>query len=361
MDFIMYNKPARITMKKIQISVTACMLFFSACAHAASFDCKKATTIVEKLICGDSRLSAYDSALAKLYKTEMKKTNNKNTLKQDQRDWLKNRNTCESSACIAKAYINRIDELPVKYKASFLDVESRSRMASYMVLHPNDPFIQRQPHTLFTKHPYVLIKGDHHEMCRVFTNYLNSDYYKKGNCTIGDYPPDKRLQGIIYKPATAIDYEDFYLQSLNHINDEQEKRLEVNRLKELLRSGNISAWIGEADIKNVGEKDVFLVSRYYVVRDGVPPQFCKSLGGEISRLMDGHIDNGAWGGYNLPEPFVFDGKTFLIREVSNGENTFFIDEPLSSGLGSHRNNQRYYGEVASKEVCGIRESVFYLM
>ena len=54
-------------------------------ARAATFDCKKASTFAEKVVCSDSQLSAMDDELGRLYKGALAGTPNNETLKSDQK------------------------------------------------------------------------------------------------------------------------------------------------------------------------------------------------------------------------------------------------------------------------------------
>ena len=58
-------------------------------ANAASFDCAKATTLVEKAICGDPQLSAQDDALMEAYKHALVEATDANRLKAEQRSRIK--------------------------------------------------------------------------------------------------------------------------------------------------------------------------------------------------------------------------------------------------------------------------------
>lgn len=80
-------------------------------ASAASFDCKKATTNIEKMICSDIGLSARDENLAVFYKRAMKFTSDQNKLKQEQRAWLREVATCKEVVCARKLYYSRINAL----------------------------------------------------------------------------------------------------------------------------------------------------------------------------------------------------------------------------------------------------------
>lgn len=90
------------------------MLFFTAgtAAHAASFDCAKAATSIEKTICSDDRISDLDSQLMQSYKKSMSTADNADALKLEQRAWLANvRNKCQDAACLKLAYADRIAQL----------------------------------------------------------------------------------------------------------------------------------------------------------------------------------------------------------------------------------------------------------
>lgn len=80
-------------------------------ALAASFDCSKARTSVEKLICSDPLLSELDSRMAQEYRRELQTSLHTGILKDTQRQWLKRRNACSSPECIEAAYRLRIEDL----------------------------------------------------------------------------------------------------------------------------------------------------------------------------------------------------------------------------------------------------------
>lgn len=61
-----------------------------ATAHAASFDCAKARTGVEKAVCADPQLSEYDERIAAAYKRQLEEWNGaiRDYVRNDQRHWL---------------------------------------------------------------------------------------------------------------------------------------------------------------------------------------------------------------------------------------------------------------------------------
>ncbi|MFC1542820.1 lysozyme inhibitor LprI family protein [Pseudomonadota bacterium] len=85
------------------------MLTQSACA--ASFDCNKASTKVEKMICADAELSKLDEGLGAAYSKALKESSDPSTFKQQQRAWLKERNKCTATKCMKQAYEMRMTTL----------------------------------------------------------------------------------------------------------------------------------------------------------------------------------------------------------------------------------------------------------
>ncbi|PPD50455.1 MAG: hypothetical protein CTY16_01480 [Methylobacter sp.] len=76
--------------------------------QAAGFDCAKASTEVEKIICANPQLSTFDEQLGKLYQAASKTA----ALKKAQQHWLRTqRDTCHDDTCLSKAYQQRIAEL----------------------------------------------------------------------------------------------------------------------------------------------------------------------------------------------------------------------------------------------------------
>lgn len=99
--------------------VASSLLFFSGISvgYAASYDCQKAEGGIEKMICNEQELSIKDSYLGLLY-SQISNTAANSQLTQSQKQWLKERNFCQSPSCLAKAYDQRINELNALLPAS---------------------------------------------------------------------------------------------------------------------------------------------------------------------------------------------------------------------------------------------------
>lgn len=86
-------------------------LLWPLATQAASFDCAKASTKVEKMICGDAELSKLDEELGKAYGEALQKASDPAALRQQQRKWLKKRNGCTNADCVGIAYHERLSAL----------------------------------------------------------------------------------------------------------------------------------------------------------------------------------------------------------------------------------------------------------
>lgn len=85
--------------------------------YRTSFDCGKVKSDAEKTICRNQDLANADLRMAKVYKalTSRLSGREKNTLREDQREWLKNRDKeCNYKwvlECLKEKYSKRVDEL----------------------------------------------------------------------------------------------------------------------------------------------------------------------------------------------------------------------------------------------------------
>jgi TPR repeat protein/uncharacterized protein YecT (DUF1311 family) len=76
-----------------------------------SFNCDKAATFVEKTICGNATLAGYDKELAEEYKAILKNPEKKTEVRDSQRNWIKERNTCKDEECLINSYKKRLGDL----------------------------------------------------------------------------------------------------------------------------------------------------------------------------------------------------------------------------------------------------------
>ena len=78
--------------------------------RAASFDCGKATTAVEKMICADQELSKLDEEMAVAYAQAKGEMHDAPWFEAQQRLWLRSRNICgPARTCLEESYRKRLD------------------------------------------------------------------------------------------------------------------------------------------------------------------------------------------------------------------------------------------------------------
>lgn len=101
-------------MKRLLLIVLG-WLVLSLAVHAASFDCAKEKSEVEKLVCvPNSLLSKMDDDLDTAYQWALVRMPDKQKVRNAQRHWLKTvRNVCRDEACLWRVYQSRLDELAI--------------------------------------------------------------------------------------------------------------------------------------------------------------------------------------------------------------------------------------------------------
>jgi hypothetical protein len=81
---------------------------------AAAFDCAKALSQIERLICGDKQLSVLDDKLISVYKSALDSVDpaSRSALVQEQRNWVNyTRGSCDEVSCLHQVYLSRIAQL----------------------------------------------------------------------------------------------------------------------------------------------------------------------------------------------------------------------------------------------------------
>jgi len=113
----------RLSTQKLSLGSVSCLIcLLLLCGYgrttcAASFDCVKAKSLVEKTICADPRLSALDDQVNAAY-VVAKTTGDTSVIIKQQRAWLKERNICTTPACVEQMYTQRLKELEIQSKVS---------------------------------------------------------------------------------------------------------------------------------------------------------------------------------------------------------------------------------------------------
>lgn len=99
--------------------------------QAASFDCARANTKIEKMVCDDPELSKLDSDTSAVFKKMLGESENKPQDIRIQRQWLKEvRNSCKDKKCLKTAYQGRLEELS---KVQVQEVAIKPESGPYVV------------------------------------------------------------------------------------------------------------------------------------------------------------------------------------------------------------------------------------
>ncbi len=134
-------------------------------AQGASFDCGKSATKIEKLICGDAELSKLDEELNAAYKTAMRDEKLADSIKQAQKQWMKERNGCAEVGCVKLAYETRLSSLTVTSKSS--DDDATTKQGTL-----DNSQESQQYH-------FQLTKGAGTPVCDAYLERLNTTKYEK--------------------------------------------------------------------------------------------------------------------------------------------------------------------------------------
>lgn len=110
--------------------------FSSEFQAAPSFDCAKAGTRVEHMICASQTLAAMDSELAAVYRSALagqpgSPANQR--IRRAQIAWLRLRNRCTTEACVKRIYQSRLDDLLSEVGGSGGDGQGPQSAAEAMI------------------------------------------------------------------------------------------------------------------------------------------------------------------------------------------------------------------------------------
>lgn len=159
------------------IAIVIPVALFVLPAHGASFDCAKANTRVEKIICDDDdwELSKLDVELAVRYKAALEEQTRAESIKLSQMQWLKERNGCINAECVWHAYKVRLAKLasPDSKGAMLGAGKNMSRTDNYWI-DPNPEYSQGSAHVLTPFEP-----ATDPESCNVYLKNLK--YFAEKN------------------------------------------------------------------------------------------------------------------------------------------------------------------------------------
>jgi uncharacterized protein len=102
------------------------MLLSVISVFGTSFDCAKAKTYVEKMICSDEKLIEKDDQLNHFFKTLKISNRLSSDVMQSQKEWLKNRNRCKDLDCLHDSYNHQLEYLESKIEYQFATDQKES-------------------------------------------------------------------------------------------------------------------------------------------------------------------------------------------------------------------------------------------
>lgn len=102
--------PTTLAQPALRLALAALFAALAPLASAASFDCAKARSPMEKLICSDAPLSALDEQLNTAFKDAITRSKARPQLVQWQREWLKSYEVtqCKDARCLGQEFTGRI-------------------------------------------------------------------------------------------------------------------------------------------------------------------------------------------------------------------------------------------------------------
>ncbi len=233
----------------------------SSISQAASFDCAKASTNVEKLICMDAIISQQDEQLEQAYKGILGKMVDKESLRRTQRIWLKEkRNVCKDSMCLMQAYHERIAQLnslnmltsarsvaPAQLNVAELEVSSSGQVGNQKVpLH------------------FKLVEGDPYPLCQPYVDMLNkTNYMEYPSCERKLLPEFKQFKAIEWTEITDKKEVENIMNQLVRLDVVRDNEIDSlhhqrvwKRTKERIYSGNSRYYFSKFDFEKDGEYEI---------------------------------------------------------------------------------------------------------
>jgi len=308
-------------------------------AQAASFDCAKAQSKVEHLICDNAEISKLDEELNAAYKTEVQDKQQADTVKQAQKQWMKERNNCADAECVERAYKARLSTLATMHTAPDVSVATKEEA--------KDSSQNGQ------QYYFQLTKGKGVAVCDAYLERLNStEYVKPPFC---DRPENDAVKGFIKLsrvPLSPADIRDLYPIISDFIGMANHKNVDwtdANLQQRLTQTGH--AKLSEDSLKSMQrdlDQGVAKMWRY------APPVDIDNDGvADNVQVWHGYVLNGSGGrqcGADISDLFPSDT---LLRQpqqafVITGSNDR-LDVSKTTNIFAHpKGGYRFYSKVEKK-------------
>lgn len=348
------------------IKIAACSLFgwtlLIDAGHAASFDCSKASTKVEKMICADAELSKLDEKLARVYKSALAYVIDPATLKIEQGQWLKVRDQASDKKSLLQRYQDRI-----------------SSVRNWKTMTKNEPHYRYK-----LEHSEDKVLCPH--MTQVFNDKFKTPWYKSWL----KLEPDPYLFGVPYSqhferlPGVAYDKRSTYSMFLSKYptspefdavkwqegqieNDPDRKGKELPILITQLdidNDGEMEWVVKHGFLKNGDNTRVSEQDRLSIYRTDTFNFTEKVQAGAMYYGQNGRARPKTLGTAMQLRPFMFSGKAYIAAYQAKGgsfDQATFEGNPTREYLNIWRltgKSQRFYNQstetLDTATVCRIR-------
>lgn len=331
-------------------SITGIMLvglMLSFAVQGASFDCGKAKTKVEKLICSHDEIKELDGALAKVYRrVVLKQPQHAARIRLKQHEWLKSRESCLAVRYQAKADRDEIDLCRSSTAVSPDRANQCAQQQCLMTVYRTRiaelyaGLGEHWRHKSWEVGKGDIVNGAKYPLCTAFLKNLNS-HYKADH--ISEWTFNPAIKSLALPKWEKVDPKanlDLIEETLTWSNlfKPDETRWPILKPEVLSRIDQDLLAMKQTRIRLANdESPVLLVSIDFgsVARITAPSGETDSIGGryfrvidESSRKLDKRYDY-------LPYAdgvFFHEGKAYLVRKYF-GHGTLDIEEPFSARGG----------------------------
>ncbi len=308
-------------------------------AQAASFDCAKAATKVEKLICGDAALSKLDEELNAAYKAALQDVKNADTVKQAQKQWIKERNGCANADCVKQSYGTRLATL-----SSFDGVSAKlNSVGQYKMIGD----------TIDVPQPNGISKLEKHaEVCTAFLKNLEAfPSFPPMACDVKFKPEFEDFKTPEWQDIDVWENRDLWLQ-IDRMppKDEAEKERMLADLKDRIKSGMV----------------FFRTSRFDIDNDGVLDQVLKI---STDKCDPANRETNDVYHHNRPSYTIYDPVTRKVDVAKTAfyfwhwnENSLFSFKGVAyfASLFRDTTNEPYFGKLERPSIYGYLPVKYYI-
>lgn len=299
---------------------TALLALFLAVAQAqaASFDCTKAATRAEKIICADPALSGMDEELAKTYAQARQKSPDKETLTKAQRAWVKNvRDSCPDNRCMLKAYLDRIANLQLEWEGREKQIQAKVEQKALKKIPADMPCIganmPKPKITSSASDPEVLAL---YQIADCVSDLLKHKRFDLAKTIIQAGHPQTRHWGeIIF--ANVADIPEYATDGRCKTGEQRYEGKELEEIMMLLVNKGIQLNAEPGFVSNPNTSD--FIAGVYVT--GYKYQFCISKSRAvdiINYLLDQGLKTKSWDEVDMPELERLDDPKLLERILRGG-------------------------------------------